>query len=324
MDSESKAGFSSIPASAGAETLGDARDVLLLDTELIEPGAASAPSGLSQPSQAIPAHAKSDPFIRIAPVQGRATRLAAATADKPRFQPAPVATRAREAEEAPVGMPEVVTGSWHSTISLRAFELEAQLEDALSLAAAARLSEERSNIALYRAISSAYDFSLVAASAPDEFAGVLSKAGIIPQQRAPMTAVVKLVFGPGYDKTRLSEYAAALELAHRRNLPKGGLLDCLLGEPGGLKGVVALERSLRKGKSTEPVHDRTSPRTSIVRALRAMPTRSLGDFAATGDEFALVLVRRMPDGSLACVDLVPRNIALLEKAANEVIEHGHG
>ena len=35
------------------------------------------------------------------------------------------------------------------------------------------------------------------------------------QARAPMTPIVKLVFGADYDKTRLTEFAAALSYAER-------------------------------------------------------------------------------------------------------------
>ena len=51
---------------------------------------------------------------------------------------------------------------------------------------------------------------------------MLADAGIKAQARAPMTAVAKLVFGVGCDKTRLTEFAAALQWGHRQNLPLGG------------------------------------------------------------------------------------------------------
>ncbi|MDE2437625.1 MAG: hypothetical protein KGM49_15330 [Sphingomonadales bacterium] len=310
MSTEGRADFTAGFESDDVGTAQGAADVLLLDNELIEPGAAHAvePMGFI---------GKADPFIRIAPAQGRSPRTVTSASGERQFEIAKPA--ARDEGHVPVQVSEVMSDSWQSHHPIRTFELEVELEDARSQAAAARLSEERSKVALYRAVSSAYDFSLLAAAAPDDFAAVLAKGGIIPQQRAPMVAVVKLVFGGGYDKTRLSEYAAALELAHRRSLPKGGLLDFLLTEPGGLKGVVALERALRKGAPMLQRHERTSPRAAIVRALRAMPTRTLDDFVATDDEFTLMLVRRMSDGALVCVDQVPRNVAFLEKAASEIL-----
>ena len=50
---------------------------------------------------------------------------------------------------------------------------------------------------------------------------LIADAGLVVQERAPMTPVVKLVFGPDYDKTRLTEYAAVLSHAHRLELEQG-------------------------------------------------------------------------------------------------------
>jgi hypothetical protein len=56
-----------------------------------------------------------------------------------------------------------------------------------------------------------------------DYAEILEDAGIKAQARAPMTPVAKLVFGAGYDKTRLTEFAAALSFARRQALPSGGM-----------------------------------------------------------------------------------------------------
>src|SRR3546814_6936044 len=80
------------------------------------------------------------------------------------------------------------------------------LAAARELADAARGSEDRTRAALYQAIGRAYDFSLAAADAPEEFDELLADAELTAQDRAPMTPVVKLVFGADYDKTRLTEY----------------------------------------------------------------------------------------------------------------------
>jgi hypothetical protein len=91
---------------------------------------------------------------------------------------------------------------------------DASLADRLCLARriadAAREADQRGRAALYRAIGHAWDFALAAEAAPEDFAEILADAGLKAQARAPMTPVVKLVFGAGYDKTRLTEFAAAL------------------------------------------------------------------------------------------------------------------
>src|SRR3546814_10223947 len=98
-----------------------------------------------------------------------------------------------------------------------AAEAEAPPADWLALgrdcADQAGAAEGRSRSALYRAIGLAYGFALVAQRRPHDYAELLEDAGIKAQARAPMIPIVKLVFGATYDKTRLTEYAAALDHA---------------------------------------------------------------------------------------------------------------
>ena len=56
---------------------------------------------------------------------------------------------------------------------------------------------------------------------PEDYAELLDDAGLKAQARAPMTPVVKLVFGVDYDKTRLTEFAAALSWAQREGVAAG-------------------------------------------------------------------------------------------------------
>src|SRR3546814_8340179 len=96
-------------------------------------------------------------------------------------------------------------------------EADAPLADWLALALDcadhAGAAEGRSRSARYRAIGLAYGFALVAQRRPHDYAELLEDAGIKAQARAPMIPIVKLVFGATYDKTRLTEYAAALDHA---------------------------------------------------------------------------------------------------------------
>ena len=125
-------------------------------------------------------------------------------------------------------------------------EIATALGEAESLAdwlAAARLTadaalsaDSRGRAALYRALGGAYDFALVAEKRPDEYAMLLEDSGIAVQARAPMTPVVKLIFGGDYDKTRLTEFAASLSFARRRQLPSGGMRLFLENFPGRAEG----------------------------------------------------------------------------------------
>jgi hypothetical protein len=198
-------------------------------------------------------------------------------------------------------------------------ELGDWLAAAREMAVAARGSEERTREALYEAIGRAYDFSLAAAEAPAEFDEIVADSGLTTQDRAPMTPVVKLVFGADYDKTRLTEYAAALTHAHRLGLQRGTLGDFLREAEGGLKGVVKAERRLRKeeaGKEVEPVD---APRNAIAKKLRALAPQPFEAIAPEGSEFALVMIRRTEEGAIVMLGEVPDDVALVERAARRLI-----
>jgi hypothetical protein len=198
-------------------------------------------------------------------------------------------------------------------------ELGDWLAAAREMAVAARGSEERTRDALYEAIGRAYDFSLAAAEAPAEFEEIVADSGLTAQERAPMTPVVKLVFGADYDKTRLTEYAAALTHAHRLELPRGTLGDFLRQAEGGLKGVVKAERRLRKeeaGKQVEPVD---APRHALAKKLRAMAPQAFDTLQPEGSEFALVMIRRTEQGEVVMLGEVPEDLALVERAARKLI-----
>ena len=192
------------------------------------------------------------------------------------------------------------------------------LAAAREMAAQAHTSEDRTRNALYEAIGRAYDFSLAAAEQPEDFDELLVDSGLTVQDRAPMTPVVKLVFGADYDKTRLTEYAAALSHAHRLELPRGSVGNFLRGAEGGLKGVVKAERRLRREESgkSDPAAD---TRELLAEKLREMPAIDLAEIAPYGSEFALVMIRRSDSGELAILGEVPEDAGLIERAAKKLV-----
>ncbi len=178
----------------------------------------------------------------------------------------------------------------------------------------ARDEDARSRGTLYKAIGRAYDFSLAAEKAPEDFAELLADAGIKQQARASMTPIVKLVFGANYDKTRITEFSAVLDYAQRNAVPVGGLADVILGYDGGLKGIVKAERHARKkakaGNVDAPVAD---PRVR----LRNARARDLQEFAKGSDEFVVLIARRDADGSIVLVGSAEGDKGLTEKALNK-------
>ena len=168
-------------------------------------------------------------------------------------------------------------------------------------------ADGRSRAALYRALAMAYDFAVAAKRVPDDYAEILDDAGVKAQARAPMTPIVKLVFGIDYDKTRLTEFAAALSYAERENVDFGGFEAFLEQADGGLKGLVAAERKARR--PDKPIEDRAQTGKAV---LRAAPPIALAQLP-TNEEFALVLTRRNANGIHEVVELVA-DAAMLDRA----------
>jgi hypothetical protein len=174
-------------------------------------------------------------------------------------------------------------------------------------AEAVKSADGRTRVALYRALSLAYDFAIASQQNPEEYAELLEESGVKAQARAPMTPIVKLVFGIDYDKARLTEFAAALSYAQRQQIVLGGFKDFIENQFGGLKALVAAEREARR---PEPKAD---TRGEAARAkLRQAPAMSLADMAVD-EEFAVVVARRTNDGSFEPVAVVD-DPALVEKA----------
>ena len=209
------------------------------------------------------------------------------------------------------------------TVAESAFPEDRRLADWLAsareLADAARGSEDRSRQALYAAIGRAYDFSLAARGEPAAFEALVVDAGLTMQDRAPMTPVVKLVFGADYDKTRLTEYASALNHGHRLGIGFGELTNFLSVADGGLKGVVKAERALKRDERAKPAARREAPRDALARKLRKLEHRSLEAVEADGQEFTLLVARRMPTGDVVLLGEVNDDLPLLERAARKLL-----
>lgn len=180
-------------------------------------------------------------------------------------------------------------------------------------AEAVKTAEGRSREALYRALSYAYDFALASQAEPEDFTELLEESGVKAQARAPMTPIVKLVFGIDYDKARLTEYAAALSFAERQQVELGGFLAFIEVQAGGLKAMVAAERQARRPAATSDT--KTERARQQLREVAPMPLSEI----RTDDEFALVLTRRSADGGYQPVAVVD-DPALVEKAIRKAAD----
>jgi hypothetical protein len=233
-----------------------------------------------------------------------------------------------EAEVEGVTEPEVEVAAAHDDgadedLVFADLPADAGLYDCLAaareLARTADSTEDRSRSALYAAVSRAYDFSLAAQAAPEDYAELIADSGLTVQDRAPMTPVVKLVFGHDYDKTRLTEYAAVLTHAHRLELARGSLAGFLAEVEGGVKAVVKAERRLRREEQGKPVENAAAVREALAEQLRALEAITLEELDGAGPEFALVLIRRDEIGCAEIVAELPEDIAQIERAARKLV-----
>lgn len=183
------------------------------------------------------------------------------------------------------------------------------LAAARETADAATHSETRSRQFLYRALSLAYDFALVADRRPDEYAELLADNSIIAQARAPMTPIVKLVFGIGYDKTRLAEYGMALSHGRRLGIGVGEFQAALEAHSGGLKGMVYAERAERRPTPRVTVAGDDPARARARAITPKMIIESPGE-----DEFVILVARRIDHGHIGVLGTLPEDSALVQKA----------
>jgi hypothetical protein len=189
-------------------------------------------------------------------------------------------------------------------------ELYDWLAAARESADAAQQSEGRSRAALYAALGRAHDFALATLSDPAGYAEMLEDAGVAAQARAPMTPIVKLVFGVAYDKTRLTEYAAVLSYAQRQEVPVGGLVAMIEAHEGGVKGIVLAERRLRAPAAKPKGH---APEVARAK-LRTMAAKATVDLDTGDSEFVLLVARRESAGTLSVIAPITDDQSLIDRA----------
>jgi hypothetical protein len=204
----------------------------------------------------------------------------------------------------------------HAAQSSLPLDPDAGLADRLcaarETAEAVKSADARSRSALYRALGQAYDFALAAQDAPDDYLEILDDAGVKAQARAPMTPVVKLIFGADYDKTRLTEYAAALSYGLRETVAPGELPRLLERFSGGLKGIVQAERKARRPQAAPA--ERTDGRDSLR---HATPVAHLDRQLPGIEEFVLLVARRETNGAIAVIGPVTQ-AALVDRAIRSI------
>jgi hypothetical protein len=132
-----------------------------------------------------------------------------------------------------------------------------------------------------------------------------------------MTPVVKLVFGVNYDKTRIAEFAMALNHGRRTDVGRGEFQSFLEGFDGGLKSMVRTERKLRKpviDGELVPVTNGTALRDKA----RTMIPRGIVEDAGDS-EFVVLIARRVDGQHVAVLGSVPADDKAVDKAIKQLV-----
>ncbi len=183
----------------------------------------------------------------------------------------------------------------------------------------------RSRLALYDLLVRIYGFAVIATMVPGLLAALFEKEGLraanrsLRTGRSLYTGILKLVFGPDYDKTRLTEYAAALAYGVRQGLDEVGF-RAALAAPGGVKAMVRAERQARRqdDQGTTTTDPEFSEPTRLP-AITGIVDRSYADAMADltlraaipdwrgdnkQDEPLIILARRNKAGLIEIFDVV--------------------
>jgi hypothetical protein len=191
--------------------------------------------------------------------------------------------------------------------------LNRSLQECQALVRRIDAAESRSHKALYAALERVYAFHFQAEPDPEAFEQLLADAGLKLQERAPFIPVVKLVFGTDYEKTRLSEYAAALSYAKRCGQKPINFRNFIESQQGGLKGCVRAERAARRAAR----NDRPDPTEQAKDLLRTVESRGLiTDLEGGADDFVLILGRRSvsQSGVIDVVRILDENASVVDAA----------
>lgn len=193
-----------------------------------------------------------------------------------------------------------------------------RLSSAREAAEQIKTADSRTRSALYDALAEALAFHEEAAADPVSYAVLLDDAGLKMQDRAPFTPTVKMIFGVDYDKTRLTEYAAALSYAHREGVAPGDFRDYLDRFSGGLKGIVAAERQARATAQGNQRVDRAAQVRVALAQSDVLATLGLANVPLSEDGYVLLVGRRNASGGIDVVAAAPPHKQTLDTVLRQL------
>ncbi len=177
-------------------------------------------------------------------------------------------------------------------------DLRSALKQIISYIKKDDANHNRSRESLYNILAAIYGFYENCQEQPEIYNQIVNEHKLKIQARAPFTPLLKICIGKNYDKTRLTEYAAALSLARHMNIDIEEFPSFIKNFPGGIKGCVREIRSLRKqGNKAAPLPAKVRTIKEAKDIIRALP--SIGNFklkkmivGPSDPEFFLLLAKR--------------------------------
>lgn len=188
------------------------------------------------------------------------------------------------------------------------------VERSADLAGSISHKDQQNRLGLYEVLSRAYEIFEQSKTDIEAYQALLKKYGLKQQVRAPFTPALKMVFGKNHDKTRITEYAAALSSANRKGILSSDLVKYLLNIPGGIKGCVQEEREYKRQQSGTPAHNRQQEAIEALRQKKAKPLKDI----TSDDEFCLVLARRKSGGGVEVLGCANTGKATLDSAIRQL------
>ena len=159
-------------------------------------------------------------------------------------------------------------------------------------------NHNRSRDSLYNILTAIYKFHHTCQTSVDAFEQLVAEDDLKIQARAPFTPVLKVCLGKDYDKTRLTEYAAALGIAKHMGIEVDEFHSFIKNFPGGIKGCVQEMRSIRKHGTSATVFTHKNRTVEEAREILRNMT-PIGQFrlkkmivGQNMDEFCLLLAKR--------------------------------
>lgn len=159
-------------------------------------------------------------------------------------------------------------------------------------------NHNRSRDSLYNILTAIYEFHATCETSPKAYGELVQEHDLKVQSRAPFTPILKICLGKDYDKTRLTEYAAALGIARYMNIDIDEFHAFIKNFPGGIKGCVKEMRVIRKHGASGNI---TARKTRSIEEAREI-LREMAPIASFRlkkvivgnniDEFCLLLAKR--------------------------------